>query len=56
MKEPNCIGIIRKKDGKLKYYWCKLQFWKYKSMSLSGAEDGALSYPAYDKRYNYEKN
>lgn len=49
--KPNCIGIIRKRDGKIKYYWCKLQFWKYKSMKLDGAEDGALSYPAYELRY-----
>lgn len=50
-KQPNCIGIITKRDnGLIKYYWCKLQFWKYHSMRLSGREDGALSYPAYDPK------
>jgi len=51
MKINNCIGIIRKKDGKLKYYWCKLQPWKYSPTRLDGAEGGALSYGAYERRY-----
>lgn len=50
-KKPNCIGVVRKKDGWLYYYFCKIQFWKYSPMRLSGAEDGALSYKAYDERY-----
>ncbi len=49
--KPNCIGIVKKKDNIFYYYFCKLQFWKYSKMRLSGAEDGALSYGAYDKRY-----
>jgi hypothetical protein len=52
--KPNCIGIIKKREhGLLKYYWCKLQFWKYRPTRLSGYEDGALSYGAYDPRYKY---
>ena len=51
--KPNCIGIVTKSDdGLLKYYWCKLQYWKYSKMRLDGHEDGALSYGAYDSRYD----
>lgn len=53
--KPNCIGIVTKRDdGLLKYYWCKLQFWKYSAIRLQGYEDGALSYGAYDPRYDEE--
>lgn len=51
--KTNCIGIVTKRDdGLLKYYWCKLQFWKYRSTRLQGYEDGALYYMAYDPRYD----
>ena len=53
MNKPNCIGIVTKKDdGLFKYYLCRLQFWKYKSMRLSGHIGGALSYGAYCPELN----